>query len=737
MQRTATAAALCALLMASPLLRANEVIIFNSVGANEAGRSDNDRVAETYIEQYKTLYGDVEVVEVDANGKQTTTHKSPNSTGKNRIVVVKAPTDAKAFLGYVDGSAMNVDRVKDKDKAVSNVLFLGHGGIAGPTTFATDTKKEGAWRWQKDFTKWEKDLKAQGKDPSKFFATTPTVTFGNCMVGAGTCPEFVANIMPKDGKVYAADTLVDVPNWTMSWFVKPDLYPKDNAPFQQVDGGTGDNATLAALEEVAYLHKMLDQYSKEVPADAANKSLFLERWVLPILDEMEKTEDTKGLAAQLNALIAKAIQGTITPADVAAAKDKLKKAFKDIRKKTKAATEPEPKEPEPADEGPPTSGPPFEPTEEGMKKLGARLIMEIRTAAARIESDGRGKIQRLVEYYPRTRQMRSLTIYYDDAKGRMQRTGEQKGWSKNGTLMSHVWYMHDKLHGPRYHRSELEHHWTRQMYYKGVQHGLSIDHSGGTESRITYVVGKQTGPYWRYGGRPGEKLDLHEAGEHKDGKEHGLIRTYHSGGKLSSEVEYQDGVRHGKATHYHTRRGVPKGTPSRTGTYRNGRMVGTWPVYNTKGVLEARHFLDNQPKYWSVAEELDAKGNVIGKGTCKNWVRDGEWTQWRSHGGPYAVGHYKRYTKVGSWSEFSKDGKLTGKGDYVDGRKDGDWVCYYSSGRWAKGKYKKGDKEGPWATYYTKTQLESKGSYRNGRQAGTWIYYKRDGTEERRRKHPQ
>lgn len=67
-----------------------------------------------------------------------------------------------------------------------------------------------------------------------------------------------------------------------------------------------------------------------------------------------------------------------------------------------------------------------------------------------------------------------------------------------------------------------------------------------------------------------------------------LYKTYHSNGKLYSEMPYKDGKKNGKSVIYY-----PNGKITEEGTYKNNRKEGVWKYYNQAGRLTSEETYDH------------------------------------------------------------------------------------------------------------------------------------------------
>jgi hypothetical protein len=310
-------------------------LVFNTVSPDDAERKANEAVAEQYMKDFRENYPDLTIITIK-NGRSQVTYESENATGKNRIIYVDGSTNSKQFLQHINGSSdTDVDR-SDKNRKIKDILFLGHGSAGGPQTFTEEIREDthGAMAWQKNFTDWERKLAKEGKNPSDFFCKSPTITFGNCNVGTSVFPNYVANILPSEGEVYAADTLVDA--GSPGWFGRKDLYlykEGKSVPFPVFRPGDKGktNSELTLESELLFLYNEIKQ-TRDLFSGVTeqNKSGFLIMFAKYYTDvkDFEPGNVRDELVKIINNLQSKVRDLTLTRGDL----DAFLKEIKNLRK---------------------------------------------------------------------------------------------------------------------------------------------------------------------------------------------------------------------------------------------------------------------------------------------------------------------------------------------------------------------------------------------------------------------
>lgn len=144
-------------------------------------------------------------------------------------------------------------------------------------------------------------------------------------------------------------------------------------------------------------------------------------------------------------------------------------------------------------------------------------------------------------------------------------------------------------------------------------------------------------------------------------------------------------VKDGRYITWHTR------TQKQTdGQYKNGEKTGKWRTYTATGqIMLSGHF-------------------VKGK-------RHGKWDAWHATDNYYKdKGTWKNGIPHGLWTNFHPNGKIETQGKRKNGPKDGKWTSWYPDGsKKEEGRYTNGKKEGLWKFWSEKTLVEQQRMYEN------------------------
>jgi len=227
--------------------------------------------------------------------------------------------------------------------------------------------------------------------------------------------------------------------------------------------------------------------------------------------------------------------------------------------------------------------------------------------------------------------------------------------------------------------------------------------------------------------------------EKKNKTKDGLIKTYHSNGKLSHEINYKDGKRDGFYRRY-----SESGNLRNEGNLKDGKQNGLWKVYYTNG-------------------------NLRNEGNLKDGERDGLWKWYRNDGTLLnediypsnrvntnqmkdikGITHYMGLPFTGfgyslypngkiEWEFIMKNGKKNGYSIwsysnglikmevcYVDDKKEGVLLQYFENGYLnlnIEVNYKDDKRDGVYRKYLESGTIQTEGSYRNDKKDGLWKEY--------------
>jgi len=290
---------------------------------------------------------------------------------------------------------------------------------------------------------------------------------------------------------------------------------------------------------------------------------------------------------------------------------------------------------------------------------------------------------------------------------------------------------------------------------------LFYDQVGDTTDKISYMLGKKNGYYYKYKKDPSKGLYIWSkelfAGDKKEGtayvyfpdgkikqtyiynsgKKEGLSKEYDKNGSIITLFEYNNdflisrerinrtdnkGLKQGEWKEFY-----PGGTIKTEKTYKDDQLHGYYKEYDKKGMLVLTMLYDNGAIVKSrVEDEPDIE--IVNRHD--------------SSGKLIYSGPYRDNVPVGVHREYGDDGKIKNAFIYNDnglllsegivdesGNLNGKWKDYYPDRRIkAEGSYNDNRRTGLWEFYNNSTKVEQTGSYNNGRPDGLWQWYYNDGS---------
>ncbi len=308
---------------------------------------------------------------------------------------------------------------------------------------------------------------------------------------------------------------------------------------------------------------------------------------------------------------------------------------------------------------------------------------------------------------------------------------------------------------------------TEACERSGKRQGLTIEtRSTGERYEKLYRDAKLDGRWLKF-------IDGNKREEHfyKNGKKHGVVRTWRSdgslaltkdryvqgklqglseyraaNGQLERRTPYVAGKKHGLEERWHK-----TGEPRERTPYLNGKMHGervglrkdgsiSWQLDYVMGKRkgEERTFHANGAKHW-VYKTNDGQ-------------REGPATRWHKTGGLAERRSYVKGKAEGPFVRFRSDGSKSKTGAYRAGKLDGEvidwfatgersWLTNYRAGkkhgvrtRWSatgavmlKSRYKDGKKDGLYEEFFEGGEKRSKMSYRAGKAHGQTTKWRRSG----------
>ena len=310
------------------------------------------------------------------------------------------------------------------------------------------------------------------------------------------------------------------------------------------------------------------------------------------------------------------------------------------------------------------------------------------------------------------------------------------------------------------------------------------DQAGDTTEKISYLLGKRNGYYFKYQKDPVYGLYVYSkelfAGDRKEGvamifypegkikqtipfyngMKDGLSREYDREGKIITLLEYNNdflisrekinftdanGLRQGEWLEFY-----PGGNIKVEKNYRDDLLHGYYKEYNEKGSLVVTLLYDNGKVTGTdidngsdieVVNKYDDSGRLIYSGPYKNGVPVGIHREYKENGEVKGARIYNDNgllisegiiddagNRNGGWKDFSPEGVVMAEGAYADSRRTGTWKFYSSSGKLEQaGSYSNGRIDGTWRWYYPEGELLRAEEYYQGRRDGAYTEYTREG----------
>ena len=230
----------------------------------------------------------------------------------------------------------------------------------------------------------------------------------------------------------------------------------------------------------------------------------------------------------------------------------------------------------------------------------------------------------------------------------------------------------------------------------------------------------------------------------KQGKKHGLWRTYHINKKIKWEAEYSHGELNGKVKEFNINGGVKK-----IESFEKGKLLEKQsPIFftlnkqiNKDGTIEQGVIKHNKKE--GTFRTYNNKGDLL---VCKNFknnillssglvdssnLKVGDWLFYYENGEIKAKGSYVKDKQNDLWYYYYSDGKNQQKGKYEMDKPVGEWLWWHHNGEiHRQERFKKGKEEGEIIEFDSLGTIITKGLYLNGRKEGAWYYYINDHKEE-------
>lgn len=298
-------------------------LLFNTY-TDSGERKAAQKVIDQYIEDYTSSYNDVVVIRVSPNGQRKVVKGVDGPKTKHRVIYVDHSIDSNTFLGYLDGSQLNANR-RDNDRKIAATNFLGHFSPKGAESFSQEQNSQAHGKvepWQKNITRWEKDLRAQGISTEELFTPSSTTMLGGCYGAQSTTPgasmaQYMANIQPETSRVLASDDLTylkpkagDV-SWPFYVGQRKDIYPEPGSgSMDSFHKGDRTNEEMNLQTELSFFKEEVAKFKEELNTlpfanqDAKDEYIkskvqVFEDWAARHFEQNEAIKDLKKLTGDL------------------------------------------------------------------------------------------------------------------------------------------------------------------------------------------------------------------------------------------------------------------------------------------------------------------------------------------------------------------------------------------------------------------------------------------------------
>lgn len=324
-----------------------------------------------------------------------------------------------------------------------------------------------------------------------------------------------------------------------------------------------------------------------------------------------------------------------------------------------------------------------------------------------------------------------------------------KFYSDSGRLTLVINYLQGKKNGFRttYLKNE-----TIEEYFKNdIKDSATIHYykNGNIKSKVNFKNGREEGQGIEYSVdgnitalidyKKGYVINTEYINRYREGKKHGVWKTFWDNEKVKTEENYFYGLREGYFKEF-DRDGnllsikkyendyIVEDAPElanyevRTDYYKNGkiRIVQSYKDNIPQGIRK-----EYSPEGQIVKSYIFRNGLIVGEGIVDDkGLRQGVWKEFYESGEKEADGEYLNGKKTGSWKYYYRNGKLEQAGSYnANGRPDGKWKWYYESGNLRKeDNYSKGKLNGDHLELSDSGKVIIKGQYVDGEEDGEWVY---------------
>lgn len=249
---------------------------------------------------------------------------------------------------------------------------------------------------------------------------------------------------------------------------------------------------------------------------------------------------------------------------------------------------------------------------------------------------------------------------------------------------------------------------------------------GGGPINQTDPQGRKQGPWVRMWA---ESDQVRYTGQFKDGKAVGHFIYYSTKGKEESRIDHYPGSNASHGRHFH-----PNGQLMAEGRYVGTEKDSTWNYYDTEGILRSTEQWDAGKMHGTMISYF-ADGQVAERRNFKDGKGVGLAEQFYPDGTLRYHAIYVNGVPEGMETFYFPNGNKEIEGKYVNGNRDGRWVYYNEDGSWkmqvayAQGEMQRRKYEnGTFKEYWVDEQVKSEYTYKQGKREGPFTEWYDNGT---------
>lgn len=324
-----------------------------------------------------------------------------------------------------------------------------------------------------------------------------------------------------------------------------------------------------------------------------------------------------------------------------------------------------------------------------------------------------------------------------------------KFYSDSGNLTVEINYLEGKKNGFRttYLKNEI----ISEYFKNDIKDSTTFHYykNGNIKFKVKFKNGREEGQAIEYAPdgsitalieyKKGYVINTENINRLREGKKHGLWKTFYPNEKIKTEENYFYGKKDGYFKEFDKDGNLtsiqkydnddlvidaPELTTYdvKTDYFRNGkkRIVQSYKDDIPEGIRR-----EYSPEGQVVKSYIFKNGMIIGEGIVDDQgLKQGAWKELYESGEKEAEGEYLNGKKTGSWKYYFRNGKTEQTGNYSsNGKPDGKWKWFYESGNLRKeDNFLKGKLDGEYKELTDSGSVIIKGQYTEGEEEGEWLY---------------